>query len=60
MKVKKILTIDVDLSFFDAEIINCDNKDELDYKIANSEVIEIKEDGKVYNVNSSYILSYEL
>lgn len=60
MRVKNILTIDVDLSFVDAEIINCDNKDELDYKIANAEVIEIKEEGKVYNVNSSYILSYEL
>lgn len=60
MKVKNILTIDTDFSFVDAEIINCDNKDELDYKIANAEVIEIKEEGKVYNVNSSYILSYEL
>lgn len=59
MKVKTIVTVDEELNFFDVEI-DCKNKKELDKRIANSKIIQIKEGGRIFNLNSSYIFFYEL
>lgn len=59
MKVKTIVTVDEELNFFDVEI-DCKNKKELDKRISSSGVIKILEGNRVFNLNCSYIFSYEL
>ena len=46
MKIKSIVTMDDELTFIDAEIINIKNTKKLDKAIQQGKVVEIKENGK--------------
>lgn len=59
MKIKSIVTMDDELTFIDAEIINIKNTKKLDKAIQQGKVVEIKENGKIYKLNSSYIMFYQ-
>lgn len=59
MKIKSIVTMDDELTFIDAEIINIKNTKKLDKAIQQGKVVEIKENGKIYKLNSSYIIFYQ-
>lgn len=56
MKIKSIVTMDDELTFVDAEIVNIKNTKKLDKAIQQGKVVEIKENGKTYKLNSSYII----
>ncbi|MFG6319586.1 MAG: hypothetical protein K1W33_07035 [Clostridia bacterium] len=58
MKAKFIQTMD--FTFEDVIILNCKNQEELELKIKENEVIQIKNEGIVEYVNSSYIMYYQL
>lgn len=58
MKAKYIRTMDVDLD--NVEITNCKTPKELENKIKENEVIEIKSEDETYYINSAYIMFYEL
>lgn len=59
MKIKSIVTMDDELTFVDAEIVNIKNTKKLDKAIQQGKVVEIKENGKTYKLNSSYIIFYQ-
>lgn len=59
MKIKSIITMDDELTFVDAEIVNIKNTKKLDKAIQQGKVVEIKENGKTYKLNSSYIIFYQ-
>lgn len=59
MKIKSIVTMDDELTFVDAEIVNIKNTKKLDKAIQQGKVVEIKENGKIYKLNSSYIMFYQ-
>lgn len=59
MKIKSIVTMDDELTFVDAEIVNIKNTKKLDKAIQQGKVVEIKENGKIYKLNSSYIIFYQ-
>lgn len=59
MKIKSIVTMDDELTFVDAEIVNIKNTKKFDKAIQQGKVVEIKENGKIYKLNSSYIIFYQ-
>lgn len=58
MKAKFIALMD--FRFADVELLNVENEDELINKIKESDVIQIKNGGEIYGVNSNYIMWYML
>ncbi len=58
MKAKYIKTMDFE--FDDVMILNCNTEDELGEKIKENEVIKINNEGTIENINSAYIMFYEL
>lgn len=60
MKLKNIVTMDEDLTFRNVEILNIKNEKQLDKAIRNNKVLKIKEKNIIYNLNSSYIIFYQL
>jgi len=59
MIIKNIVTMDDELTFVDAEIVNIKNTKKFDKAIQQGKVVEIKENGKIYKLNSSYIIFYQ-
>ena len=59
MKLKNIVTMDDELTFTDIEVLNIKNIKQLDRAIQKCKVLEIKENGKTYKLNSSYIIFYQ-
>ena len=59
MKVKNIVTMDEEITFIDAEILNCKNKRQLDKAIRNNKVIMIMDKRRniQFEFNIYYILS---
>ncbi len=60
MKLKNIVTMDEELTFRNVEILNIKNEKQLDKAIQNNKVLKIKEKNIIYNLNSSYIIFYQL
>ena len=60
MKLKNIVTMDEELTFRNVEILNIKNEKRLDKAIQNNKVLKIKEKNAIYNLNSSYIIFYQL
>lgn len=60
MKLKNIVTMDEELTFRNVEILNIKNEKKLDKAIQNNKVLKIKEKNIIYNLNSSYIIFYQL
>ncbi len=60
MKLKNIVTMDEELTFRNVEILNIKNEKQLDRAIQNNKVLKIKEKNIIYNLNSSYIIFYQL
>ena len=58
MKVKNIVTMDEELTFLDAEILNCKNKRQLDKAIRNNKVIMIMD--KRRNIQFEFDIHYIL
>lgn len=58
MKAKYIKTMDFTFEY--VKILNCKNKEELEKKIKENEVIKIDNDSAIEYINSSYIMYYEL
>ena len=50
----------MDFTFEYVKILNCKNKEELEKKIKENEVIKIDNDSVIEYINSSYIMYYEL
>lgn len=50
----------MDFTFEYVKILNCKNKEELEKKIKENEVIKIDNDSAIEYINSSYIMYYEL
>lgn len=59
MKLKNIVTMDDELTFTDIEVLNIKNIKQLDRAIQKCKVLEIKENGEIYKLNSSYIIFYQ-
>lgn len=59
MKLKNIVTMDDELTFTDIEVLNIKNEKQLDKAIEKSKVLEIRENGTIYKLNSSYIIFYQ-
>ncbi len=60
MKLKNIVTMDEELTFRNVEILNIKNEKQLDKAIQKNKVLKIKEKNIIYNLNSSYIIFYQL
>lgn len=60
MKLKNIVTMDEELTFRNVELLNIKNEKQLDKAIQNNKVLKIKEKNIIYNLNSSYIIFYQL
>ena len=60
MKLKNIVTMDEELTFRNVEILNIKNEKQLDKAIQNNKLLKIKEKNIIYNLNSSYIIFYQL
>ena len=60
MRLKNIVTMDEELTFRNVEILNIKNEKQLDRAIQNNKVLKIKEKNIIYNLNSSYIIFYQL
>ena len=60
MKLKNIVTMDEELTFRNVEILNIKNEKQLDKAIQNNKVLKIKEKNIIHNLNSSYIIFYQL
>ncbi len=60
MRLKNIVTMDEELTFRNVEILNIKNEKQLDKAIQNNKVLKIKEKNIIYNLNSSYIIFYQL
>lgn len=60
MNVKNIVTMDEELTFTNIEVLNIKNEKQLDRAIKNNKILKIKENGKIYKLNSSYIIFYQL
>ena len=60
MRLKNIVTMDEELTFRNVEILNIKNEKQLDKVIQNNKVLKIKEKNIIYNLNSSYIIFYQL
>ena len=60
MKIKNIVTMDEELTFTDIEVLNIKSEKQLDRAIRNNKILKIKENGKIYKLNSSYIIFYQL
>lgn len=60
MKLKNIFTMDEELTFRNVEILNIKNEKQLDKAIQKNKVLKIKEKNIIYNLNSSYIIFYQL
>ena len=60
MRLKNIVTMDEELTFRNVEILNIKNEKQLDQAIQNNKVLKIKEKNIIYNLNSSYIIFYQL
>lgn len=58
MKVKNIVTMDDEITFIDAEILNCKNKRQLDKAIRNNKVIMIMD--KRRNIQCEFNIYYIL
>ena len=52
--------MDEELTFRNVEILNIKNEKQLDKAIQNNKVLKIKEKNIIYNLNSSYIIFYQL
>jgi hypothetical protein len=59
MKIKSIVTMDDELTFVDAEVLNVKNVRKLDKAIQKGKIIVVKENKKVYRLNSSFIVFYQ-
>ena len=60
MRLKNIVAMDEELTFRNVEILNIKNEKQLDKVIQNNKVLKIKEKNIIYNLNSSYIIFYQL
>ena len=60
MRLKNIVTMDEELTFRNVEILNIKNEKQLDKAIQKNKVLKIKEKNIIYNLNSSYIIFYQL
>lgn len=60
MRLKNIVAMDEELTFRNVEILNIKNEKQLDKAIQNNKVLKIKEKNIIYNLNSSYIIFYQL
>ena len=60
MRLKNIVTMNEELTFRNVEILNIKNEKQLDKAIQNNKVLKIKEKNIIYNLNSSYIIFYQL
>ena len=60
MRLKNIDTMDEELTFRNVEILNIKNEKQFDKAIQNNKVLKIKEKNIIYNLNSSYIIFYQL
>ncbi len=58
MKVKNIVTMDEELTFLDAEILNCKNKRELDKAIRNNKILMVMD--KRRNIQFEFDIHYIL
>ncbi len=59
MKIKSIVTMDDELTFVDVEVLNVKDVRKLDRAIEKGKVIVVKENKKVYRLNSSFIVFYQ-
>lgn len=56
MKLNFIKTMD--FTFEEIEVLNCKDIEELNKKIKNNEIIQIKNYGDIEYINSSYIMYF--
>ena len=59
MKIKSIVTMDDELTLVDVEVLNVKNVRRLDKAIKKGKIIVVKENKKVYRLNSSFIVFYQ-
>lgn len=50
----------MDFTFEDVIILNCDNEQDVENKIKESEVLKIQNGSEIEYINSSYIMYYKL
>lgn len=60
MKLKNILTMDDEIIFKNVNVLNIKNEKQLDKAIQNNKILKVEENGVIYNLNSSYIIFYQL
>lgn len=60
MRLKNIVTMDNEIIFENVEILNIKNEKQLDKAIQNNKILNVEENGVIYNLNSSYIIFYQL
>lgn len=60
MRLKNIVTMDDEIIFENVEIMNIKNEKQLDKAIQKNEILKVEEKGIIYNLNSSYIIFYQL
>lgn len=58
MKAKYIKTMD--FTFYDVDILNAQNEEEMANRIEKNQVIKINNEGTIEHINSSYIMYYVL
>lgn len=60
MKLKNIVTMDDEVTFKNVDVLNIKNEKQLDKAIQNNKILKVEENGVIYNLNSSYIIFYQL
>jgi hypothetical protein len=50
----------MDFTFQDVIILNCDNEQDVENKIKESEVLKIQNGSEIEYINSNYIMYYKL
>ena len=60
MKLKNIVTMDNEIIFESVDVLNIKNEKQLDKAIQNNKILKLEENGVIYNLNSSYIIFYQL
>jgi hypothetical protein len=50
----------MDFTFEDVIILNCDNEQDIENKIKESEVLKIQNGSEIEYINSNYIMYYKL
>lgn len=60
MGIKARYITTMDFEFENVTILNCDTEQEVAKKIKENEIVKIDNQGRKENINSSYIMFYEL